>query len=100
MAQILSSKAAAEQTSSSREEDDILHRSAKKVKSRAECEAGGDDCMAIEEWSKLGSTKEKPWTNGQSFAERLQGINRKESREGVVREKDVLVDDNLSDTIS
>ncbi|KAI9119911.1 hypothetical protein K1719_009300 [Acacia pycnantha] len=53
----------------STEEDDLLLRSAKKVKN-----AGCD--VNDQEWPKLGPSGSAHWQNGESFADKLQGISK------------------------
>ncbi|KAI9097822.1 hypothetical protein K1719_025593 [Acacia pycnantha] len=69
----------------SSEEDDLLVRSSKKVKN------------GLEEWPKLGDSSEKFWSKGQSFAERLQGINPKPLSKGSSLIKDASSDDIEAD---
>ncbi|KAI9097679.1 hypothetical protein K1719_025450 [Acacia pycnantha] len=65
MAIVLSKKASVK-VPSSNEEEDLLQRSSKKIKN-------GDGHVVVEEWPSLGQSSKKPWINGQSFAEKLQG---------------------------
>ncbi|KAI9076940.1 hypothetical protein K1719_041102 [Acacia pycnantha] len=75
MALILSKKGSMKNSSSSEEEDLVL-RSVKKVKGN---EGTSMDVSMGNEWPALGKESGKPWLKGHSFAEKLQGIGRKEN---------------------
>ncbi|KAI9102068.1 hypothetical protein K1719_023578 [Acacia pycnantha] len=68
MALVPAKKCSALLPSSSEEEDDLIRRSSKKIKN-------GQSSGATEEWPELGKVIIKQWSKGQSFAEKLQGIN-------------------------
>ncbi|KAI9081832.1 hypothetical protein K1719_036094 [Acacia pycnantha] len=71
----------------SSEEDDLLNRSSKKIKNV--------DGKSYEElWPKLGVEAPKMWTSGQSFAEKLKGINGQDSSSN---RKDDMSDDSISE---
>ncbi|KAI9128857.1 hypothetical protein K1719_000340 [Acacia pycnantha] len=60
------------------EEDDLLLRSSKKSKN-------GEVCFVQEEWPELGRKEKKQWPAGQSFVEKLKGINFHENGEDNAR---------------
>ncbi|KAI9079940.1 hypothetical protein K1719_038186 [Acacia pycnantha] len=97
---VLSENTVTAKNALSSEEDDILLRSAKKVKNGADHLAALEDCMAVEEWPKLSLPIEKPWLKGQSFVEKLQGISRREAGEGHAKYSTAMHEDDISDTIS
>ncbi|KAI9092748.1 hypothetical protein K1719_027545 [Acacia pycnantha] len=72
----------------STEENDLIHRSSKKIKNGAGSSYG-------EEWPELGNARKSQRVPGLTFAEKLQGISRDEKME----EDSVanLSDDSLSD---
>ncbi|KAI9073158.1 hypothetical protein K1719_044864 [Acacia pycnantha] len=72
MTLVLSKKSSA-QVPLSLEENDLLRRSAKKIKN-------GDGEGA--DWPHLGAAGSLHWQNGQSFADKLQGINNGEVKHG------------------
>ncbi|KAI9097782.1 hypothetical protein K1719_025553 [Acacia pycnantha] len=92
MAIVLSTKSAAAQGPSSREEDDLLLRSSKKIKNF-------DSNSSFEEWPKLGGNGWKAGPSGPSFAEMLQGINKTTGENGEAELEDAMSDDSLSDNI-
>ncbi|KAI9091032.1 hypothetical protein K1719_028302 [Acacia pycnantha] len=65
----------------------MLNRSSKKIKN-------ADGKSYDELWLKLGVEAPKPWTSGQSFAEKLQGINGQDSS---TNKNDELFNDSLSE---
>ncbi|KAI9107903.1 hypothetical protein K1719_021239 [Acacia pycnantha] len=65
MAIVLSRKGS--QTPPSNEEEDLLHRSSKKIKNA--------DALSVEEWPMLGDARKSKWVAGTSFADKLQGIS-------------------------
>ncbi|KAI9124646.1 hypothetical protein K1719_004568 [Acacia pycnantha] len=93
MALILSKKGSMENSSSSEEEDLVL-RSVKKVKGN---EGTSMDVSMGNEWPALGKESGKPWLKGPSFAEKLQGIGRKENGGINTTTVNELSDDPLSE---
>ncbi|KAI9080637.1 hypothetical protein K1719_037394 [Acacia pycnantha] len=77
---------------SSVEDDDLLHRSSKKIKN--------GECMEItEEWPKLSKNGSKRWGAGMTFAEKLQGINQGDTGTVAGEEAQMHAEDILSDNI-
>ncbi|KAI9122284.1 hypothetical protein K1719_006973 [Acacia pycnantha] len=68
MSLVLSKKPSARTPLSKEEEDDLYRRSSKKSKN-------GLNVLEDEEWPKLENVKINSWQQGQSFAEKLKGIN-------------------------
>ncbi|KAI9094216.1 hypothetical protein K1719_026798 [Acacia pycnantha] len=79
-----------EQVPLSTEENDLIRRSSKKIKS-------GEGSKYIEEWPKLGMVGTKYQLTWQTFAEKLQGIIRDEKMVEDPVELG-LSDDSLSDS--
>ncbi|KAI9127933.1 hypothetical protein K1719_000926 [Acacia pycnantha] len=90
MSLVLSKKIPAKIASSS-EEEDLFHRSLKKIKNSA---VPSPD----EEWPLLRKEGGKPWMAGPSFAEKLQGINRNVEEANVMANVNDLSDDPLTDS--
>ncbi|KAI9081525.1 hypothetical protein K1719_036546 [Acacia pycnantha] len=76
----------------SSEEDDLIQRSSKKIKNLVNIFDNG-------EWPKLGETSRGKWPKGQTFAEKLQGINGNGDNMNGSDLEDALSDDSLSDKI-
>ncbi|KAK4253924.1 hypothetical protein QN277_010539 [Acacia crassicarpa] len=85
----LSRKSSA-QVALSLEENDLLLRSGKKIKN-------GNGDSVVDEWPKLGTVGDSHWQNGQSFVEKLQGINSGDSNQGSKEGVNVELDDHVSD---
>ncbi|KAI9108348.1 hypothetical protein K1719_020539 [Acacia pycnantha] len=98
MALVLSKKTSAQNLLSRDEEDALYCRNSKKSKN-------GLNVIEDEEWPKLENVKINSWQQGQSFAEKLKGINGKgEERSNAVQgesiPEDMLTDKDQADTDS
>ncbi|KAI9120662.1 hypothetical protein K1719_007695 [Acacia pycnantha] len=74
------------------EDDDLLHRSSKKIKN-------GECSVQAEEWPSLSRNGTKTWGAGMTFAEKLQGINQGGVGATVAGEGKFHADDDSSDSV-
>ncbi|KAK4260254.1 hypothetical protein QN277_003396 [Acacia crassicarpa] len=94
MALVPSKKKAPVSTSLSGEEEDLLHRSSKKLKNGP---ASTDKLINIE-WPLLGTAGKPQRSPGLSFVETLQGINKDDMVDEGVPQVDEISEDSLSDS--
>ncbi|KAI9108507.1 hypothetical protein K1719_020391 [Acacia pycnantha] len=75
----------------STEENDLIHRSSKKIKN-------GENSKYEESWPKLGTVAMKQWGPGFTFAEKLQGLGQDDNMTNITVEDDDKSEDNISDS--
>ncbi|KAI9102180.1 hypothetical protein K1719_023690 [Acacia pycnantha] len=90
MAMVFSSKALTK-VPLSREEDDLLLRSAKKIKN-------GEFNISNMDWPKVGMMNQGSWSSGQSFADKLKGINEDGKNNANIVNSNDMSDDAFSET--